>query len=66
MSWLKKTFPPPKIKNLSSKKIFRIVTAKIWYTKQNKTKRIEKSYFRTAIKFAYSLALTKLRDVKLL
>ena len=37
--------------------IFRVVTAKILYTKQNK-KELRKLYFRTAIKFTYSLALT--------
>ena len=37
--------------------IFRVVTAKILYTQQNK-KESRKLYFSTAIKFTYSLALT--------
>ena len=37
--------------------ICRIATAKILYAKQNK-KKSKKLYFRTAIKFTYSLALT--------
>ena len=37
--------------------IFRIVTAKILYTKQNK-KESRKLYFRMAIEFTYNLALT--------
>ena len=41
--------------------IFRIVTAKILYTKQNK-KESRKVYFRTAIKYTYSLALTRKVD----
>ena len=37
--------------------IFRIVTAKILYTKQNK-KESRKLYFRMAIEFTYTLGLT--------
>ena len=41
--------------------IFRIVTAKILYTKQNK-KESRKLYFRIAIEFTYNLALTQARN----
>ena len=38
--------------------IFRIVTAKILYTKQQQKKESRKLYFGAAIKFTYSLALS--------